>query len=216
MWNYALHTNMNFPAPISVLAFLAAGGGVALAVLGIAIFCFARKLKLALLLLKLTGTAAVVYFALLLGFSLASHATTLAAGQEKYFCEIDCHLAYSVVSVKTETETQHVQYVITLRTRFDPNTISSRRPKDYPLTPSPRTVLLLDNQGHTYAPQSVSGTSLMTRLIPGQSYTTQLDFHLPAHAEGTKLLVATTPGWPDHVLIGDENSWLHKKTYLRL
>jgi len=216
MWNYALPSNMNFPAPISALAFLAAGGGVALAVLGIAIFCFARKLKLALLLLKLTGAAAIVYFGVLLGFSLASHATTLAAGQEKYFCEIDCHLAYSVVSVKTEAETQNVEYLITLRTRFDPNTISSRRPRDYPLIPSPRTVLLLDNRGNAYPLRSVSGTSLMTCLIPGQSYTTQLDFQLPAHAAGVKLLVATTPAWADRVLIGDENSWLHKKTYLRL
>ena len=216
MWNTSLHSNMNFPAPIAVLGFLAAGGGLTLVVVGIAVAYFVRKPKFAVLLMKLTGAAATVYFGLLLGFSLGSHETTLAPGREKYFCEIDCHLAYTVLETKAVSEADAVRYIITLRTRFDETTISSYRPKDYPLIPSPRTIALLDEQGRAYPPQSIAGTPLMTSLIPGQSYATQLNFALPAGTRATRFLVSTTAGWPDHLVIGDENSWLHKKTYFQL
>jgi hypothetical protein len=31
-----------------------------------------------------------------------------------------------------------------------------------------------------------------------------------------RLLINTIPRWPDRLVIGDENSWLHKKTYFAL
>lgn len=105
---------------------------------------------------------------------------------------------------------------MTLRTRFDQTTISSHRPPDAPLTPSPRTVLLRDDRGAWYAPDSNAGTPLLTSLTPGESYTTKLEFVLPPSATGLKLLIRTTPQWPDRFVIGDENSWLHKKTYFQL
>jgi hypothetical protein len=216
MWNASLHSNMNFPAPIAVLGFLAAGGGLTLVILGIVIAYFVRKPKFALLLMKLAGAGALIYVMLLLGFALASHETTLLRGQEKYFCEIDCHLAYTVLDTKRISETSAVHYVVTLRTRFDETTISSQRPKNYPLLPSPRTVLLTDDRGSRYATESTSGTPLTARLIPGEYYTTVLQFTLPSSAKGLRLLISTTPGWPDHLLIGDENSWLHQKTYFQL
>jgi hypothetical protein len=57
---------------------------------------------------------------------------------------------------------------------------------------------------------------LTTPLIPGQSYTTELSFRIPSSANHLRLLITTSPQWPDHVVIGDENSWLHKKTYFAL
>jgi hypothetical protein len=217
MWNSATFaSNVNFPASVAVLAFLAASGGLFLSAVGVGIFYFVRKPKLALLLMKCTAAGAAVYFILLSGFSLASRDTMLSRGQEKYFCEIDCHLAYSVLETKTAAESNAMKYTVTLRTRFDENTISPQRPRDYPLTPAPRTIFLLDEQGRVYSPQAVAGTPLMTGLIPGQSYTTDLNFDLPAGVKADALLVSTSIAWPDHVVIGDENSWLHKKTYLRL
>jgi hypothetical protein len=53
-------------------------------------------------------------------------------------------------------------------------------------------------------------------LKPAGSYTTQLGFNLPKNATGLRLLINTTPGWRELVVIGDENSWLHKKTYFAL
>ena len=56
----------------------------------------------------------------------------------------------------------------------------------------------------------------MTPLRPAESYTTELEFSVPKDASGLRLLLNTTPAWPDHLVIGDENSWGHKKTYFAL
>ena len=209
-------TNTNFPAPLAVMGFLGVSGGVFLGLASVLILWFARKPKFARVAAVAMGTGAVVYFGLLTGFSLASRDTALARGQEKYFCEIDCHLAYSIADVKTQPEASSQNLVITLRTRFDESTISSTRPKEATLTPSPREVRLIDQTGRVFAPMSSGGTDLMTPLRPGDSFVTQFEFNVPQNATELRLLLNTTPGWPDHFVIGDENSWLHKKTYFAL
>jgi hypothetical protein len=208
-----LASNMNFPAPLAVLGFLAAIAGLVLAVAAALIFWFARKPKFARASAVAVGALAIGYFSLLFGFSAGSHETALARGQEKYFCEIDCHLAYSIVDVQSQPGGRTV---VTLRTRFDETTTSPNRPKDAPLTPSPREVRLLDNSGRAYAPVTTHGTPLSTPLKPAGSYTTQLEFNLPKDLAGLRLLIKTVPAWPDKLVIGDENSLLHKKTYLSL
>jgi hypothetical protein len=206
-------SNMNFPAPLAVLGFLAAAIGLVVGTAAALIYWFARKPKVARTMGLIVGVGLVLYLTLLIGFSAASRATTLARGQEKYFCEIDCHLAYSIVDAKAQPDGH---YTITLRTRFDEKTTSPNRPKDAPLTPSPREVRLVDSAGGVYVPTATEGTPLLTPLTPANSYTTQLEFAIPKDATGLRLLINTTPGWPDHLVIGDENSWLHKKTYLAL
>ncbi len=216
MWSTHIASNMNFPAPLAVVGFLAAAGGLFVALGAALIFGFARKPKFARIALVTLGGGAAMYLVLLLAFSASSREVALARGQEKYFCEIDCHLAYSVADVKTLAGEGTMNYTITLRTRFDETTASPSRPKDAPLTPSPRAVVLLDDAGRIYEPVSSSGHSLMTPLRPAESYTTQVEFRVPGSAGGLRLLVNTSPAWPDHVVIGDENSWLHKKTYFSL
>ena len=213
MWSAHIASNMNFPAPVAVLGFVAASGGLFVALASAVIFWFVRKPGFARAAVVLVAGGAAFYFALLLGFSAGSHETILARGQEKYFCEIDCHLAYSVVDVQAQA---NGHFVITLRTRFDESTTSPGRSKDAPLTPSPREVRLVDTAGREYAPASTAGTPLSRPLKPAESYITQLGFNLPKDDTGLRLLINTTPGWPDHVVIGDENSWLHKKTYFAL
>jgi hypothetical protein len=218
MWTPNIGSNMNFPAPLAVMAFLAAAAGIFLALAVAAIAWFARKPKFARLCLLTVSAGAAVYVGLLLGFSIASHPRVLARNQEKYFCEIDCHLAYSLLDVKTEPSAGATHYVVTIRTRFDETTTSPKRPKDIPLTPSPRTVLLIDANGHQYQPTATEGTPLLTPLKPSDSYTTQLAFEVPPNAniKDLRLLITTTPAWPDRVVIGDENSLLHHKTYFAL
>ena len=216
MWNPHIASNMNFPTPVAVLGFLAASGGLFLGLAAILVFWFAGKPKFARVTATIVATGAVFYFLLLFAFSIASRANVVARGQEKYFCEIDCHLAYSIVDVQSQTSADQIRYTITLRTRFDETTISRTRPKDAPLIPSPRAVRLLDNRGQEYSPTTTAGTPLTTPLKPADSYTTELEFSLPKDATNLKLLINTPPGWPDHVVIGDENSWLHQKTYLGL
>jgi hypothetical protein len=216
MWHPGINSNINFPAPLAAMGFLAACAGTVLSACALITAAFVGTRKLARLTLSVLTACAAVYFALLLSFSLVSHDRILAPGQEKYFCEIDCHLAYSIVDVKQEAASGSRSYTLALKTRFDGTTISSLRPKDAPLTPSPRTVELVDANGNGYPPEAVSGTPLSTSLIPGESYITQFKFSIPWQSKGLKLLVTTTPQWPDHIVIGDENSWLHKKTFLAL
>jgi len=209
-------SNMNFPAPMAVIGFLAASIGLFAAAAAVLIFWFARKPRLARVAAFIIGAGAVLYFTLLLAFSASSQETVLSRGQEKYFCEIDCHLAYSVVDVKRTDQGPVADYIITLRTRFDETTTSPNRPKGAPLRPSPREVRLIDSAGHEYPAVSTVGTWLITPLIPAASYTTQLEFKIPHEASGLRLLIETVPDWPDRFVIGDENSLGHKKTYFSL
>ncbi len=211
-------SNLNFPAPLAVMAFLAAAAGLSLALASAAIARFARKPKLSRAFLLAVLAGATPYAGLLFGFSLASRPHILTRTQEKYFCEIDCHLAYSLLDVRTEPAAGATRYVVTIRTRFDETTTSPSRPKDAPLTPSPRTVALVDSSGHQYHPIAVQGTPLQTPLKPSDYYTTQLAFDVPptASLKDLRLLITTTPAWPDLVVIGDENSLLHHKTYFAL
>lgn len=169
----------------------------------------------------------VGYASVLLGASAASREQTLGGDQEKYFCEIDCHLAYSVVGMEraktqpsgtVEKSSDGIFYTVSVRTRFDENTISAHR-GDSPLTPSPRAVAIVDDQSRIYpALEEGQQTSLRQPLRPGESYITKLVFNLPSDARGLRLLITapTEPGWLGRVIIGDEDSVFHKKIYLRL
>jgi hypothetical protein len=210
-----MNSNMNFPAPVAVLGFLAAAGGLLLSVVALLLLAAVGKAAHARSIAYVIGTCALVYFGLLFAFAAGSREVTLAAGQEKYFCEIDCHLAYSVQSVRENLGTDARQWTVTIRTRFDEMTISPRRPKDAPLMPNPRTVELIDSRGRSYSPVATTGTPLSQSLVPGESYDTEMTFQLPLDTKDPRLLI-TTPGWEQHLLIGDENSFGHKKTFLGL
>jgi hypothetical protein len=215
MWHTGIHSNMNFPAPIAVMGFLAAVAGLAISGLTAAVFTLVRKMRWTRRVGAIVAAGAMIYFGLLFGFSLASRDVTLAPGEEKYFCELDCHLAYSVHGASEELKPHGRELHITLRTRFDETTTAPWRPRNAPLTPNARQVFLVDSQGHRYSPELLSGTPLNRPLVPAQSYDTELTFRLPADANGLRLLV-TTLGWDERLLIGEENSLGHKKTYLAL
>jgi len=207
-----MHTNMNFPAPIAVLGFLAVTGGSIVACLSILVALFLKKKPAAAWIAKASLVAIALYAILLLAFSFASKESVLAAGEEKYFCEIDCHLAYSVVNTQWTGPTT---YVVTLRTRFDETTISPSRPKEVPLQPNPRLIHLTDTDGSDYLLTATQGTPLTQPLRPGESYTTQLLFEAPGSFRSPRLFL-TSQGWEETLIIGSENSPLHKKTYFRL
>lgn len=172
------------------------------------------------------------YGATLAAFSISSREYTLNPGQEKYFCEIDCHLAYSVPSVELAADVNKVHargvfYIVTLRTRFDETTISEHR-GDGPLQPSPRQIKLLDDANRHIPISSEAqraletansaGTPPDTPLRPGQFYTTRLVFDVPPATGHLRLFVSTpsSPAWLGSLIIGEEDSLLHKKTFLAL
>lgn len=126
-----------------------------------------------------TGT----YLILLLGAGLLSRTTVLTAAEEKYFCELDCHLAYQVVAV-APVAAGDGRWEVLLQTRFDETTISARRPREAPTWPAPRRVEVIGSDGRSYPVQasttSHGSTSLTEPLVPGARYVTRLESVLPA------------------------------------
>jgi hypothetical protein len=199
--------------PFALLGFLGAvvgGGAIAAAYVGARI---AGKAPLAKLALIVGGVGASAYVLLFAIASLTSHDRVLAPGEEKHICEIDCHLAYSVAGVKTEAGPNGTtRYTVTVKVRFDEETISSRRPKDLSLSPNSRFVALGDAAGTSY-PGSTDG--LKRRLLPGESYTTDIVFDVPTGRQALHLVLRSddfeTPFVIDH-----ENSIGHGKVTFAL
>ena len=228
-----MNTNVNLSAPVGVLGFL--GACFVMLVLGLVALhaLVVRRFGRARVTLVVLAGVGVVYFGLVLVFSVASGERVLARGEEKYFCEIDCHLAYSVADVRRakavgsgprSATARGEFYVVTVRTRFDETTISAHRGNGQ-LYPNPRRVTVYDEQGRAYpvseegeralADAGGAGTPLDTPLRPGESYTTELVFDLPEDARSPVLLINESDP-PTRFIIGHENSPLHAKTKFRL
>jgi hypothetical protein len=101
---------------------------------------------------------------------------------------------------------------VTVKVRFDEETISSRRSRTATLTPNRRYVALIDAQGRQY-PGSTDGLRLP--LIPGESYTTDIVFDVPATAQGLRLMLRNNDA-ETALIVGHENSLLHGKTTFAL
>jgi len=193
--------------PITFLAFvglvLGVGAAALLGVLSLAL----RRRDVAKLIAGLALGGVGLYLGLLLIAALTSTDRVLAVGDEKHICEVDCHLAYSVVGVKT----QGARYTVTVKVRFDETTISGHRGMG-PLTPNSRYVAVVDVRGRRYeAPTD----GLRRPLVPGESYTTDLVFDVAPDAHDLRLVLRNDD--PEtRLVIGHENSFLHAKTIFRL
>jgi hypothetical protein len=218
-----MYTNVNLAAPVGVLAFLGTGLLFLVAALALVGSLVARKFRFAKFVLIAMLVIAGLYLTAMLAFSLAGREKVLARGEEKHFCEIDCHLAYSIANVR-QTKTlgtapnqeaaQGVYTIVTIKTRFDETTIAPWRGNGL-LYPNSRVLTLLDERGNKYAPTSQSSTPLTAPLRPGESYTTDVTFSLPADAKPTTLLI-NEGEWETHLVVGHENSPLHKETRFQL
>jgi hypothetical protein len=228
-----MYTNVNLAAPIGALALLATGFLLLTAGLTLGYSIVMKKSglrKVSLLTLVLvTG----VYLAVLLIYSMASSEKVLARGDEKHFCEIDCHLAYSVTDVHEtrllgegpdQLTATGVFRLVTVKTRFDETTISRNR-GDRLLYPNLRVVSIKDENGTQYLPSAIArrvleksqkaGSAMSIPLRPGESYSTTLAFDLPADIRNPTLLI-NEGEFLTHFVIGHENSFLHKKTRFQL
>lgn len=178
-------------------------------------------------------TIAAGYLLLLTSVSFASSEKVLPPGGWKYFCEIDCHIAYSLASAQTvaplgpemqQTVARGKFVIVHVKAWFDERTISAHRGNG-PLTPNRRKVLLVDDTGRSFAPwpegqmpfARISGpsTPITQALRPGESYTTDFVFDIPMDAQGLRLLI-TEDDPETRFVIGHENSLMHKKIYFGL
>lgn len=223
-------TNFQFPiAPVSVLALLGSVASTLLATATAGVLALRRRKRWA-------GVAAGVALAVPLGyavllgvFAVFSGDVTVPIGAEKYFCDVDCHTAYSVLGAETLADlgAAHAQgqfLVVSLRTRFDAGTIGPHR-GNAPLYPNPKIVEVVDTAGHHWpldpalqqalAATRGAQTPLEQPLRPGEEYVTQLAFDLPRASRRPRLLV-TEADWFARLLLGHETAPWHGKTYMAL
>jgi hypothetical protein len=213
------------PSPLVVLAFLGTGVFLVTALLAALVTLALGRRRLARWLSLAWFGGGALYFAILLAASLASREQVLRKGDRKYFCEMDCHLAYSLQEIATKPLANATRYIVSIQTWFDPNTIASFR-GNAPLTPNPREVFVVDESRHSYGPSPAGmaalerergnpSTPLSRELRPGESYTTTLVFDLPERVRRPRLFLGDTPGL-EIFLIDHENSLFHKKIYFEL
>ena len=223
-----MYTNVNLAAPIGALLFLGTGFLLFVAALVLVYSMVSRKFVVAKFALITLGTIAGLYLGVMLLFSFTSSEKVLARGEEKHFCELDCHLAYSVTDVR-ETKTLGAAShqvaaagtfrVVTVKTRFDETTIGRSRGKAE-LYPNSRELAVVDGSGRKYFPSpsgesalagsQASGTPITTPLRPGESYTTTFVFDLPPDIPNPTLLIHEGEV-ETRFIIGHENSPLHRK-----
>lgn len=172
-------------------------------------------------LLLTIGAGGACYAIALVGAGLVSRPVTLAAGQEKYFCEIDCHLAYRVTALHSLSRAASTPsgrlWAVQLNARFDPATMGAGRSPVAPVWPAPRRANLIDGAGHRY-PLLLEGSDtagLVQPLRPGESVAATLLFELPAGVEPTGL-VLTDDLMVSRLLIGHERSPFHAPVILPL
>ena len=218
-----MNTNVNLAAPIGALIFL--GTTFALFVSAVVLLqsLITRKFGRARVVLAVMVAVIAAYLGAMLIFSVRGRDQLLARGEEKHFCELDCHLAYSIVNAtrqKTIGEgAKQIQArgefaVLTVKTRFDETTIGPLRGNGM-LYPNGRAFVLIDEGGQRYSPVTQMGTSATTPLRPAESYTTDLVFDVPADAKPSVLIVSES-AWETHLLIGHENSLLHGQTKFQI
>ena len=214
----------------SVMLFMLAllGGFVVAAVAALSLYR-GRK-QFATRLIRLMGAGMLLYVSTLVAVALLSDQKVIALGGEKHFCEIDCHVAYTVEGVRTAdsiggVRPQGVFYIVDLRTRFDPETVSDERALGRPLRPGPRKIRLISEpvgevevsvEGQRALNGQVPGAHMLTRpLVPGEEFRTQLVFDVPRSVTDPMLLVQDSD-FTKWVLIGSETFPLHKKAVFRL
>jgi hypothetical protein len=220
-------------APVVVMAFLGTGLCVGLCLIAVLYGVLGKSRTFVLGGIAAGLAVVMMYGAMLLGLSLFSSETDLPRGAWKYFCEIDCHIAYAVGSVQIARSvgpesrpigTNGKFVIVQLKSWFDPSTTSPYR-GDAPLTPNGRRAVLLDGAGRKFAEFSntesvlaaagLQSSPLRTALRPGETAVSHLVFEIPVDSGGLRLLL-TSADEEGFLIWGDENSPFHKKAYFLL
>lgn len=220
-------------APVVILLFLFTAFLIGAGAAGAAWLAFRGRKRPAKRIAEAMLVIVLIYGGALLAHSFTSRERVLEPGQLKYFCEIDCHLAYSVEGVRTAKSlgsggavaaARGLFTIVTVKTWFDPNTVSPRR-GDGELWPNPRTIRVEDSAGGSYpiSPEGLKALSstvdprepLSRPLRPGESITTELAFDLPESATASRLLISEDIAVAPFI-VSHENSLFHRKIWFRI
>jgi len=228
-----MYTNVNLAAPIGALLFLGTAFLIVCLLLLLVFSLITKRFQLTKFGALAIALMGALYLSLLLLFSWRSNEQVLARGEEKHFCELDCHLAYSILDAQTtkmlgtapnQLSATGLFRVIKVKTRFDEKTISPTR-GDSLLYPNSRALVVVDAQGKEYLPSAEAegllrnmneaGKPFTTPLRPGETYQTTVVFDLPANIQSPTLLVHEGES-ETRFVIGHENSLLHQKTRFQI
>ncbi len=223
-----VYTNGNLEAHLAALCFLGATALLLVLAVATVVLIFRHRSWARYSLLAMASLVAA-YSLLMAVFSCTSFDRTVARGDEKFYCGMDCHIAYSVRNVERmktigDLTARGEFVVVTLRSHFDQRTIAPWR-GNRPLVPDPPSLKLVDANGRSYGVSPAGQKaweeahpqthSLTDPLRPGESYETTWVFDVPGDA-GNVRLFAGWSGFPSYALIGDEASPGHRKTYFAL
>jgi hypothetical protein len=165
-----------------------------------------------------------LYAVLLFGFSLSSQEKMLALNEPKEFCGfyLDCHMHTAVTDVQRAktigSETAKGEfYIVKVKVFSDA--------KREPLQLIGTEAKVLDEQKNVYKRDLDAEAALgpqppfETRIAPTEAFTRQIVFDLPAGVTAPRLDIRDGYGIDtviESVLIGDEDSVLHKRNYFKL
>ena len=176
----------------------------------------ARRVLLAL------GSFLALYAAVLLSISLLSPQRVLAMNQDRCFDDwclsVERIVQQPTVGAATTSVIAHgTFYLVTVRVSSQARAITQRA--------LDAQVYLLDARGQHYDPDppgqqaldvtGQGGQPLNSKLAPGGSFTRTVVFDLPKSSSHLALVV-THGLFPDVLVIGSEQSFLHKPTIIQL
>lgn len=153
----------------------------------------------------LTAASAVGgYVAILLVVSVLSHEQVIPLHASKKFCGADCDMWISV----DNAERIDNRYIVRVKVQSEAARVTMK--------PSGVTALLIDERGREYSGTDELDVSALVRPVgPGESYTKTLVYHVPPEVRNPRVLLEEG-GWITRIIVGDEGSFLHKKTLVAL
>lgn len=209
---------------MGVLLMLMTIGGLIVAAFLLAISLFTKKAWLTKFTLGGVAVWFVFYVAMLFGFSFASTEKTLAMNEPKEYCGfyLDCHLHTEVTGVRTPKNigslTANGQFYIVIVKVF-----SNAKAATLGFTTVDAHVV--DASSRTYtrdqrAEEQLSDQLPFDRKIsPVESFEKEIVFDLPVDVQNPRLDISEGYGIDkamEAVLVDDEDSILHKRTYFKL
>jgi hypothetical protein len=205
-----------------MLAFLGMVVGLGAAVVGGAAALVSGRTRSAATLGRFAIAGAGLYAALLLAVALSSREAVVPLHHEKFFCDVDCDLAFSVAEVRTtkslgQSTAKGIYYVVSVKARSDAVQARVRLGSAVArvITDGGRA-FEVSREGQAALDRTQdAGIPLTRELDPGTSRVTELVFDLPTDARNPRLLIGGG-GWVTRFLIGDENSPFHRKVVFLL
>jgi hypothetical protein len=198
---------------LGALATMVGGGGLLAYAATSRQWAFVRRVAAAM------GIVLWLYLGSFAVFAWLGAGRSLAMSEEKFFCAVDCDLAFSVLALAKQPVAADGTRVwqVTIRARSAAARATQR--------PAGARVFVRDVDGRTYAADPAATRSFdpgvdpadpfAFDLGPGEARVVHLAFRLPASIPWPELVV-TEGGWPGRLVPGDENAPLHRPIGIRL